>query len=118
MSVYSIGERYVEGKVRMPRTIYSATIIVILAMGMLSSNAQAAAEFTSELSQIEITLPSDRWTLTKSDERDRGERVRAWFGDSEDVANFFFLERRRRGRYTTIDEWLAHPLGAGAGAFR
>ncbi len=91
----------------MPRTTYSAIVIVMLAMGMLSSNAQAAAKFTSELSQIEINLTGDRWTLTKSDERDRGERVRAWFRDSEDVGNFFFLEIRRRGRYATIDEWLA-----------
>ena len=90
----------------MPRTIYSAIVIVMFAMGMLSSNAQAAAEFTSELSQIEITLPGDRWTLRKSDERDRGERVRAWFVDSEDVANFFFIEVHRLSRYNTIDEWL------------
>ena len=90
----------------MPRTTYSAIVIVILAMGMLSSNARAAAKFASELSQIEIALPGDRWSLRKSDERDRGERVRAWITDSENVANIFFLEIRRQGRYATIDEWL------------
>ncbi len=69
---------------------------------------QAAAKFTSELSQIECTLPGDRWTLRKSDERDRRERVRVWIKDSENVANMFFLElnRPRRHKYETIDEWI------------
>ena len=91
---------------RMPRTIYSAIVIVILAMGMFSSNAQAAAKFTSDLSQVEINLTGDRWTLSKSDERSRSERVRVWIRDSHEVANIFFVELLRLGRYDTIDEWI------------
>ncbi len=52
--LFSVGERHVEGKVRMPRTIYPVIVIGILAMGMMSSNAQAAAKFEGELCQVSM----------------------------------------------------------------
>jgi len=66
-----------------------------------------------ELTQVEINLPGNRWTLSRSKKNLARGWVKAWFKDSKGVANIYFVEglRQYQHRYDTIDEWFEKDVG-------